>query len=446
MRVLLGLIVLLLAGIVAACGTGDSSETQRLRDELAALRAQAEASDAAYTLSPSPTPAIAGPPPVQATRAPASSPTPEATARAASSSTPQFVASTGGSGVALRSECSDDARSGGAWAEGTEVKVEQIGVGACEGWSFASVARDTSWVHDRYLSSTRPTPIPTPRATATPAPPVVRRATPTPTAAPRPAESAPPTSDSLGEDLPAAITVWVTNADLSGFSSTDGRPIVPARGSCGVDGELLGWGLFDGAAIDALVLGANQCEGWVAFYSQEREAAYWVSLLFLSLDKLAEASAPAPALPPPSPSASTIKTCIASDFDGWSGDTVFELCNGQVWIQSSYAYRYHYAYRPDVTIVETRSGYLMFVDGIDDPVSVQRITNFVKTCISGEFEGFDGETVFTLCNGQIWQQAEYRYRYHYAYRPQVLIYQPPAGGFRMKVDGIDDTIRVRRIR
>jgi hypothetical protein len=40
----------------------------------------------------------------------------------------------------------------------------------------------------------------------------------------------------------------------------------------------------------------------------------------------------------------------------------------------------------------------------------------IESNISGEIEGWDGETVFKLDNGQIWEQAEYSYTYFSAYR------------------------------
>jgi hypothetical protein len=150
---------------------------------------------------------------------------------------------------------------------------------------------------------------------------------------------------------------------------------------------------------------------------------------------------------PPSPAPSTtggeivIETCIDGEFTGWSGDTAFELCNGQVWIQASYDYLYHYAYRPDVTIVSIDEGYRMFVEGVADSVPVGRVTDFIRTCIDGEFEGWEGDTVFALCNGQVWQQASYDYTYHYAYRPHVLVYRA-GSGYRMKVEGVSKTIAV----
>ena len=69
----------------------------------------------------------------------------------------------------------------------------------------------------------------------------------------------------------------------------------------------------------------------------------------------------------------------------------------------------------------------------------------IESKIDGEFEGWEGETVFKLMNGQIWQQSSYNYRYHYAFMPNVLIY-PSNGRHKMKVDGIKDTIYVQRLR
>ncbi len=69
----------------------------------------------------------------------------------------------------------------------------------------------------------------------------------------------------------------------------------------------------------------------------------------------------------------------------------------------------------------------------------------IESEIDGEFHGWDGETIFKLANGQIWQQAEYDYDYEYDYRPEVMIVKT-AGGYKMKVGGVEDTIYVRRIK
>ena len=70
---------------------------------------------------------------------------------------------------------------------------------------------------------------------------------------------------------------------------------------------------------------------------------------------------------------------------------------------------------------------------------------FIESRISGEFEGWDGETVFKLINGQVWQQASYAYYYHYAYMPKVTIYKVGAR-YKMQVDGVSGSVYVKRIR
>jgi hypothetical protein len=69
----------------------------------------------------------------------------------------------------------------------------------------------------------------------------------------------------------------------------------------------------------------------------------------------------------------------------------------------------------------------------------------IESAISGEVHGWDGETIFKLDNGQIWQQAEYDYTYFYEYHPDVTIYQT-RGGCRMKVEDEEETIIVKRIK
>lgn len=69
----------------------------------------------------------------------------------------------------------------------------------------------------------------------------------------------------------------------------------------------------------------------------------------------------------------------------------------------------------------------------------------VESTISGDFNRWEGETIFKLDNGQIWQQAEYDYSYSYSYRPDVTIYRV-SEGCRMKVEDENETILVRRIK
>jgi hypothetical protein len=69
----------------------------------------------------------------------------------------------------------------------------------------------------------------------------------------------------------------------------------------------------------------------------------------------------------------------------------------------------------------------------------------IESAIDGEFEGWTGETIFKLQNGQIWQQAEYDYDYEYEYSPEVTIYKT-SGCWKMQVKDVEDAICVKRLK
>lgn len=72
-------------------------------------------------------------------------------------------------------------------------------------------------------------------------------------------------------------------------------------------------------------------------------------------------------------------------------------------------------------------------------------SDVIESQIDGEYEGWEGETILKLMNGQIWQQSEYYYEYHYAFMPKVMIYKSGIG-YKMKVDGVDKAVGVMRIK
>ncbi len=65
-----------------------------------------------------------------------------------------------------------------------------------------------------------------------------------------------------------------------------------------------------------------------------------------------------------------IESQIDGDFEGWEGETVVKLTNGQVWQQSEYHYHYHYAFMPKVIILKTATGHKMIVDGVPKAIGV----------------------------------------------------------------------------
>jgi hypothetical protein len=135
---------------------------------------------------------------------------------------------------------------------------------------------------------------------------------------------------------------------------------------------------------------------------------------------------------------------ISGAFTGWHGDALFKLVNGQYWQQVEYRYSYRYMYRPRVVISEAHSGYVMEVDGMDDSVTVRRVS-VTEGKIKGPFHGWSGQTLFELQNGQVWKQSSYSYWYHYAYAPDVVIYE--SGGPMLRLaDDDSQAVHVRRIR
>ena len=69
------------------------------------------------------------------------------------------------------------------------------------------------------------------------------------------------------------------------------------------------------------------------------------------------------------------------------------------------------------------------------PLRAMTSPSVIESKIDGEFEGWDGETIVKLINGQIWQQIEFHFHYRYAYMPDVFIFKSD-GVYKMKVEGI----------
>jgi hypothetical protein len=65
-----------------------------------------------------------------------------------------------------------------------------------------------------------------------------------------------------------------------------------------------------------------------------------------------------------------------------------------------------------------------------------------KGSLKGSFRGFKNrDTVFQFSGGRKWRQAQYKYLYHYAYRPQAQVVQQ-LGRTYLYVDGASDYVEV----
>ena len=131
---------------------------------------------------------------------------------------------------------------------------------------------------------------------------------------------------------------------------------------------------------------------------------------------------------------------IEGDFEGFDDEVLFKLMDGSYWLQDEYKYWYHYAYCPDALILKKGNQFFIQVNGQSEIVSVCQIFDVIESQINGEFKGWEGETTYTLLNGQVWRQSVYKYEYKYSYMPEVIIYNS-GGGYIMQVEGTRANVR-----
>jgi hypothetical protein len=81
---------------------------------------------------------------------------------------------------------------------------------------------------------------------------------------------------------------------------------------------------------------------------------------------------------------------------------------------------------------------------MDEPINVARVNVLEEGTIVSDFNGFSGDSRFQFQSGRIWEQAEYKYSYHYAYRPEAIIIDG-VDGVILQVEGMSERVRVRRV-
>ncbi len=140
-----------------------------------------------------------------------------------------------------------------------------------------------------------------------------------------------------------------------------------------------------------------------------------------------------------------LHSCISDEFNGFDEGQVFRLDSGHVFQQSVHHYHYHYAYRPRVRVFQQGSNLVIEVEGVPEAVPVREVSCVEEGVIVSDFKGYEGQSLFQFENGHVWGQAEYKYSYHYAYRPNAIVIDG-INGLELHVEGMDETVRVRRLR
>ncbi len=69
----------------------------------------------------------------------------------------------------------------------------------------------------------------------------------------------------------------------------------------------------------------------------------------------------------------------------------------------------------------------------------------METRMAGDFTGWDGTTVFEFVNGQLWRQTSFGTLHQYARSPKVTLVAT-GSGWRLQVEGVPQSIYVRRLR
>ena len=141
-----------------------------------------------------------------------------------------------------------------------------------------------------------------------------------------------------------------------------------------------------------------------------------------------------------------IQSQIEGEFNGYHDGAVFKLTDGTVWQQRYYKYIYRYAYRPRARVYKDAGKWILEVNVSGcPPIEVVQLQIVQEGAIISDFKGVSQNARFEFQNGNIWEQAEYKYSYHYAHRPHAVIIDG-INGVELSVDGMSETVRVRRAR
>jgi len=103
---------------------------------------------------------------------------------------------------------------------------------------------------------------------------------------------------------------------------------------------------------------------------------------------------------------------------------------------------------PSVTVYKQgKKKYQLVIQGIEIPIEASRVQDVIESNIDGDFRGWEGlgVSVFKLVNGEAWVQDEAGSIFaKQSFRPKVFIYRAADGTYKMKVDGVEQLLTVKR--
>ena len=134
-------------------------------------------------------------------------------------------------------------------------------------------------------------------------------------------------------------------------------------------------------------------------------------------------------------------------FMGNDGE-VFVLSDGSIW-EVKYEYEYMYEYYPRVVICPDKN--ILIIN--DKQLNVVNLSggglssggSSIESNIDGEWNGWNGDTIVRLTNGQIWEQYGLHLSLSLGLGNDVFLFQK-SGTWYMQVDGEDEAVAVIRLK
>ena len=129
-------------------------------------------------------------------------------------------------------------------------------------------------------------------------------------------------------------------------------------------------------------------------------------------------------------------------FMGNNGE-LFILQDRSIW-EVKYEYEYMYEYNPSVVVCPSR-GSLIIDDTSLNIANISRAgTEIMFSNVSGSWEGWSGDTIVRLVNGEIWEQVGLGLSLSLGLGNEVFVYQKN-GMYYMAVEDEDEAVAVSRL-
>ncbi|MCP4590455.1 MAG: hypothetical protein GY842_06915 [bacterium] len=125
--------------------------------------------------------------------------------------------------------------------------------------------------------------------------------------------------------------------------------------------------------------------------------------------------------------------------------------SGNIYVVTGHTYLYTYLFSPSVTVMTNSIIHKLLIDGLEESLLCRRlggvngIQSFIESRITSDFDGFEYDNVYHLASGQVWQQTSFDMSMNLCLSPEVIIWSEGLR-YTMKVEGVEGTVTVRRLR